>query len=275
MYFDFEFAGKRLSDFDCITCQINNNSGISEFDIGCNITFNTIKNNHSSIHYQTSTSYDKNVYTKPFEIMKNPYGKKSNDELYMTTEEVRSLIKWLNRREYRKFKPISQNDDFLDICYYGSFNVKQIMINDRIAGLSLIFTANAPYGFGEKVELEYDITSSNEHFYIHGDSDEMGILYPNVTITCKQNTEELTITNLTTGSVVAIRNFLEGETIYINGEHKIIMSDNEEHTTICNDFDYTYLDILVEDNGCSENEYIVSAPCSITIDYSPIRKVGV
>lgn len=273
MYLDFEFADKRLSDFGCITCIINQNSSASEFDIGCDITFNTIKNSQSSIHYQTSTSYD-NIFSKPFEIMKNPCNKNSEDEMYMTTDEISSLMRWLNRREYRKFKPLS-HDGTSDVYYYGSFNVKQIMIGDKTIGLSLIFTANAPYGFGERVKLEYDITSPGEHFYIHGDGDEMGVLYPNVSITCKQNTEELTITNLTTGNIVSIRNCLEGETIYINGEHKIIMSDNEEHTTICNDFDYTYLDILVEDDDCSENEYIVSAPCSITIDYSHIRKVGV
>lgn len=272
---DFEYADKRLSDFNCVTCYINNSTGVSELDIGCDITFNTIKNNHSSIQYKTSTSYD-NIYTTSFEIMKNPCSEASHEDMYMTYEEVRKLVKWLNRREHRKFKLLLHDNEIPDVCYYGSFNVKQIMVNDRVAGLSLTFTSNAPYGFGEEVDLEFDIASSDEYFYIHGDSDEIGLIYPNISVTCKQD-GELKITNLTTGTVMTVANCSENETIYINGEHKIITSDNEAHktTTLYSDFEYEYLDILVDDSDFNENKYEVSMPCEIKINYSPIRKVGV
>lgn len=270
---DFEYADRRLSDFNCVMCYINSSAGVSEGDIGCDISFNTIKNNHSSIQYQTSTSYE-NIYTTSFEIMKNPCSELLQEDMYMTYEEVRKLVKWLNRREHRKFKLLLPDNEIPDVCYYGSFNVKQIMVNDQVAGLSLTFTSNAPYGFGENVSLEYDITSSDEHFYIHGDSDEIGLIYPNISVTCRQD-GNLSIKNLTTGTVMAVSNCSEGETIYINGEHKTITSDNAGHTTLYNDFEYEYLDILVDDNDSNENEYVVSMPCEIKIDYSPIRKVGV
>lgn len=270
---DFEYANKRLSDFDCITCYLDEASGTSEVDIGCDITFNTIKNNHSSIQYKTSTSYD-NVYTTTFKIMKNPC-KKSQDDIYMTYEEVRSLTRWLNRREYKKFKVLSDNMSE-DIHYYGSFNVKEQTIGDKIIGLVLTFTSNTPYGFAEEIDLEYDIEFANEHIYLSGDSDEFGIIYPTISIEFKEDCDEFTIANITTDSVLKLKNCSADEIITIDGEHKIIFTNKSEHKqTLYNDFNYEYLDIIVKDDDLSENLYEVSAPCRITIKYSPIRKVGV
>ena len=46
---DFEYADKRLSDFGYIVCHVNTESGLRDVDIGCDITFNTVKNNHSFV----------------------------------------------------------------------------------------------------------------------------------------------------------------------------------------------------------------------------------
>ena len=271
---DFEFNNKLLSDFDCIPCCINKSAGVEELSIGTDITFNTIKNNHSSISYITSTSYDV-VYTTTFEICKNPCNK-SQEEIFMTYDEARTLIKWLSQREYRKFKPISDYGDMHNIHYYGSFNIKQIMINGGIAGLSLTFTANSPYGFGETIVNEF-YASENESFYVYGDTDEYGVIYPKITLNIKQNSTQdvpFKMKNETTGTELVIANCVENETITIDGEYKIITTDNEEHQkTICDDFNYEYIDILVQDDSC-ENEYI-STPCIVTFEYAPIRKVGV
>lgn len=271
---DFEYADKRLSDFGYVMCHINTDSGIRDVDIGCDITFNTVKNNHSSVQYITSSSYD-NVYSMSFDIIKSKCGR-DRDDIYLTSEEVRRLITWLNRREYRKLKLINNVNTDMNINYYGSFNVKQIMMGDNIIGLSLTFTSNAPYGFADEINMDYDIEFENEHFYISGDSDEIGTIYPNVIITFKQDCDEFSILNVTTGTTLFLKNCLRNETITIDGEHKVIFSNSSEHTnTLYNDFNYEYLDILVKDDGFNENQYEVSAPCLISFKYSPIRKVGV
>ena len=278
---DFEYADKRLSDFGCITCYLDEKSGTSEVDIGCDITFNTIKNNHSSIQYKTSTSYE-NVYTTTFKIMKNPC-RKSQDDLYMTYEEVRSLTRWLNRREYKKFKVLSE-DMSEDIHYYGSFNIKELTISDRVVGLVLTFTGNAPYGFGELIKNEFEFsedyfssTQGKASFYIYGDSDEFGVVYPTITIIPKVDCIDSAyeIENLTTETKLVLRNIKKDEIITLDGEHKIIISSDAEHMkTLYNDFDYEWLDILIED-FCQDNEYTVNAPSYISIEYKPVRKVGV
>ena len=270
---DFEYAEKRLSDFGYVMCHINTESGLRDVDIGCDITFNTVKNNHSSVQYITSSSYD-NVYSMSFDIIKSKCDR-DRDDIYLTSEEVRRLITWLNRREYRKLKLINATNADMSINYYGSFNVKQIMMGDNIIGLSLTFTSNAPYGFADEIYLKYDITSENEHFYLSGDGDELGNIYPKVTVTFKQDCENFSILNVTTGTTLFLKNCLKDETITIDGEHKIILTNTPEHNTLYNDFNYEYLDIQVADDDFSENMYEVSAPCLITIEYSPIRKVGV
>lgn len=155
MYTDFEYAGKRLSDFGYTICKFGGSSDLTDVEIGCDITFSTVKNNHSSIHYNTSSSYE-NVYTTSLEIMKNPCNK-NQDELYHINEEISLLTSWLNRREYYKFKPLTEEHNFNSIHYYGSFNVKEKTINDKVVGFTLLFTGNAPYGFGEHIINEIDM----------------------------------------------------------------------------------------------------------------------
>ena len=271
---DFEYADKRLSDFGYVMCHINTDSGVRDVDIGCDITFNTVKNNHSSVQYITSSSYD-NVYSMSFDIIKSKCGR-FREDIYLTSEEVRLLITWLNRREYRRLKLINDVNADMSINYYGSFNVKQIMMGDKVIGLSLTFTSNAPYGFADEISVDYDIVSGNEYFYLNIDSDEIGILYPKVAITFKQNYNTFSITNVSSGTTLFLKNCLKDETIIIDGEHKIIITDKPEHnSTLYNDFNYEYLDILVKDDNFSENKYQVSNPCVVNIKYSPIRKVGV
>lgn len=269
---DFEYADKRLSDFGWTTCVIGGNSGTEEVNIGCDITFNTIRNNHSSIHSDISTTYD-NVYTTTYQITKKDCNGESK---YPTYDEIRSLYNWLNRKDYAKFKPLSDKDESYDVWYFGSFNVQEFFIGGRIVGLTLNFTGNAPYGFGADNAFQIITSEPNEKFYVYGDSDEAeSIIYPKVEIKCLQD-GDLKITNLTTGNYTFIANCIADEIITLDGEYKISITNlPDEHTTFSSDFNYSYLDIKVGEYIGYENEYEVSMPCEITVTYSPIRKVGV
>ena len=274
MYVDFEYANRRLSDFNCIMCSINTDTGIREVDIGCDITFNTVKNNQSSLHRVTSSTYE-NVYTATFEIIKNTC-KTYQEDMYMTSDEVRQLTKWLNRREHHKFKMYNDDPSVMSLVYFGSFNVKQIMMGEKIIGLSLTFTSNSPYALADKKTVSFDISEKNETFYLYGDSDEYGNIYPVVKISFKESCGEFTIKNNTTSTKVYLKNCKKDEIITIDGENKIIVTNNATHnTTLYNDFNYEYLNIFIDENDYNENEYEVSNPCLITIEYYPVRKVGV
>lgn len=268
---DFEYANRRLSDFGCIMCHITTDAGVAKVNIGCDITSNTVKNNNSSIHSDTSSSYD-NVYMPTFEIAKISCD--NNDDIEMTSLESRQLVKWLNRRTDAKFRVVSDISEESNVCYYGKFNVEQIMLGSKIIGLSLTFTSNAPFGFADPNNLNFMILNNNETFEICAESDELGIVYPTLKVRCFYD-GDIKILNTTTGTYTLIKNCKSDETITIDGEHKIIVSDNEDHSsTIANDFNYEYLDILIDELE-SKNIYEVSAPCEIALAYSPVRKVGV
>ena len=271
MYIDFEYANKRASDFDCVVGHFNTDSGIQESDIGCDITFTTVKNKHSSVHSVTSSSYE-NVYIKTFEIFKKPCGK-NLDHMYFSVQEFNAITKWLNRRTYHKFRWYDSDIDTSRLYYMGSFNVKENRMGGRIISLTLTFTASTPYAFEDDVVLDFSTSEINETISVFADSDEYGVIYPTVKITCLAG-GDLKITNITTSNYIYIANCASGETITMDGEHKIILTDNTFHQkTLYNDFNYEFLDI--ENDDYCENVYEVSLPCNISMMYAPIRKTGV
>jgi hypothetical protein len=270
---DFEYANHRLSEFGCVVCHIDTSVGLREIDIGCDITFNTVKNNHSSVHSVTSSSYE-NVYTTTFDIAKNICSI-NGDDIYFTPYETREVMKWLNRRGHHKFKPFDLDNQLEDIHYFGSCNVKPLPFGAETIGLRVTFTSNAPYAFAESVSTRSMLLQSGSTFTLYGDSDECeATIYPKTTIRCFAD-GELNIKNLRTENIVSIKECINGETIILDGEYKIPLTDNEKHEkTLCSDFNYCYLDIEVDEYD-TENTYEVSLPCEIIVSYSPIRKVGV
>lgn len=271
MYIDFEYDDRRASDMGYLVCSVNSNSGSYEISPGCDITFTTVKNNHSSVHSKASSSYD-NVYTTTFDIIK--YNCNSDDDIYMTSYDVRKVIKWLNRHEYHKFILINDIAYESDVHYYGSFNIKQIMHGGNIIGLTLTFTSNAPYGFASQIMTKHMMLNSEDRISIYGDSDEYTTILPKIEIKCFQD-GKLVLKNETTGKVIEIDNCKQNEVIILDGEHKIPLTDNKEHEeTFANDFNYEYFEILVDENN-TRNEYSSTLPCELTVTYLPIRKVGV
>lgn len=269
---DFEYAGHRLSEFSCVACHVGSSVDLNEIDIGCNITFNTVTNNHSSVRSITSSTYD-NVYTTTFEVTKD-FCNLDGDDIYFSPLEVRELIRWLNRREYYKFTPFDLNNELTNVSFYGSFNVTPLSYGEHTVALRLEFTSSSPFGYADPIESKYMLLQGDEQIYLFGDSDEYTTLYPKITVKCFAS-GSLKITNRLTQNEVIVLNCVNGETITLDGEYKIIDTDNEKHKdTLFNDFNYSYFDILVSEYD-SENIYDVSLPCEITISYSPIRKVGV
>lgn len=268
---DFEFADKRLSDFNCIICVINGSSGVNEIDIGCDITFNTIKNNHTSKHSVTSSSYD-NVYTTTFEITKN-FCNSNGEDIYMTPLEVEAITTWLHRRTYKKFKVYNDFSSQLNVCYFGSFNsIKPIKLGDNVLGFSLTFTANTPYALGQENILEYTMDAESE-IELHAESDEYGLVYPKVKIKCLSD-GILKLTNHTTENYLYVSDCQDGETITIDGDHKIILSDKRGQNEIANCFNYEYFEMLVDEYNTG-NVYSSTLPCELTICYRPVKKVAV
>lgn len=275
MYTNFEFDGRKLSDFGCIVANINSNVGYRENDLGNSISFNMVKNNHSSIHYVTSSQYD-NVYSVTLQIIKD-IPRNNYNNVYFNQLEVRELLKWLNRRGHFKFKPIYNDVDDCDVHYYGSFNVDELKIDDKTIGLSIVFTSNSPYAYGELIEFTTITSLKDEHIFLYGDSDEFTLIYPKIVIKYLDSSDDgnLTITNtsLYEDNILELTGCKNNEVITIDCENGLIYSDIRTDEEMADCFNYNFISINAMDYFC-QNEYIISNPCEITMSYEPIRKVG-
>ena len=269
MFVDFEYSGKQLSDFGCVVCSITSSVGVSTVNIGSQLNFNTIAVNKSTKFKLMSTEYTE-AYTTSFHICKSSCSANKPIDKYFTDIEVRSLMKWLNRKQYFKFKPIYEDTQYPMIYYMGSFNVQLITIGSYVIELTL--QTNSPFAHYEPLNYSFTV-NTNGSFVIHDVSDEIGYIYPDIVkITCLSS-GKLSISNSKDSRSVVVYNCVSGEIITLIGESKIIES-SKSHSTLYNDFNYNFLKIH-NDYDDGENVFTVSIPCTIDITYSPICKVGV
>jgi len=112
---DFEYDGRRLSDYGFIICDFNFSSGATNASIGSKITFNKVSRHHGRTHSLLSTQYDE-MLTSTFHICKNP-NIFDADEMEISYEEYTELIRWTHCLHGLKSK-INHKD------YRNSFSVK-------------------------------------------------------------------------------------------------------------------------------------------------------
>lgn len=272
---DFEYDGQRLSEYGCVVCHISDDSDLKTISMGSKITFNTINIVQQNKIKKMSTQYDE-AYTTTFEIGK--FNCNTNSDGTFSKEEVSGLMRWLNKKDYYKFKMIYENGEFGNVYYMGSFNVEAITYGGSIIGLSLTLQTNAPFGYYEPVSCELNFSTAEDEVVVYDVSDEIGSIYvQDVTIECLES-GDLTIHNSQDGlRSTVIKNCIAGEVLTLDGENKIITS-SENHSKLYNDFNYNYIKISNKNESTIDeiaNVFTVSLPCHIKFTYSPICKVGI
>ena len=263
---DFEYDDLLLSDFGCIMCSFDSN-GLETVTNGSNITFNTSPILKGTKHVLTNTQYDE-CLTTTFEICKNPCNIAEQSDAYFSIEEITTLTRWLNRKEFLKFKLIKEG--YENIYFEGSFNVSRKMLGDYCVGMELTLTTNRPFALYETIKKTFKATKAN-HIEIFKDiSDEIGFIYPDVEITCT-TAGNLTIHNAIEDRYMVIKNCVAGEVITM--KYPVISSSVSSHK-IQNDFNYNFFRIAntYREKG---NKITFSLPCTMKITYNPVRKVGV
>ena len=107
---DFEYDGQYLSDYGFIICDFNSSYGIAEASAGSVITFNKIQRDNGRKYGLSSTQYSECV-SATFDICKND-DIWERDQLEITNDEYRDLMRWLNRREFLSFQLVDDTDEF-------------------------------------------------------------------------------------------------------------------------------------------------------------------
>ena len=264
---DFEYDNHYLSDYNCIICDFDYSDGAKTADAGSKISFEKVSRNGGKIHTLVSAKYEECIQTS-FAICKNPDLCNSYEDRYISNDEYRDLIRWLNRREFLRFRLLS--DEYTETCYYNaSFNVETITIADRLVGLQLTMETDKPFGYGELVNYKYTFTANATQKKFIDVSDEIGYIYPDIKIKVT-STGSITIKNIEMDSTLVIANCTANEVINIKGSEKIITSSLAAHD-IYNDFNYDFLKIGNTINN-NINTIQCTGACELTISYYPIVK---
>lgn len=261
---DFEYAGQRLSNFDMIICNFGS-KGLETVSNGSVITFNMVSTLSDYKHNLVSSKYEDRL-TTTLQICKNSC---TSDITEISTTELRTLMRWLNRKNFQKFKLL--DEDNIDIYHEAVINVSRIEIDGKIYGLELEVETNRPFALKEPKTITIKNTEQNGKHSINDVSQEEGYIYPYTVITISDDASgDLSIYNAIEDRITLIKNCVAGEVITL--DHPVIQSSISSHN-IQNDFNWNFFRIAnTFDN--SRNDLIISLPCSIKVTYSPIVKVG-
>lgn len=263
---DFEYDGQHLSDFGFIICDFSYASGATTATAGSQLEFHKVSRNRGKTFGLTGTKYYECISTS-FDICKDP---RIHDDLVITDDECRDLVRWLNRGEFLKFQIVKEEKFEGDYCWYeASFNIEKIKIREKLCGLTLKMETNAPFGYGEKVYVYFDNRKESDVFSIYDLSDEIGYIYPDIVISCKVDGDVI-LSNSLTGCSTTIANCSVGEVITIHGDTQILTSSNPDHK-IGNDFNYDFFSIG-NTYGNTLNTITVSPQCIAEFWYVPIVK---
>lgn len=258
---DFEFDGKRLSDFGMTLCKFD--SGGIDTVGGVQISFNTISTLNGAKQELVGTTYEDCLETT-LQICKCSC---TDGIQEMTSTEHRELTKWLSRKKFLKFKILDA--DHIDLYFEVMFNVNKIEMNGGVIGLELDVKTNRPYALKDPRVININNTVADGKHSVNDTSYEEGYIYPHTEITVSEN-GNLNIYNAIEDRNTYIANCKKGEVITL--DYPVISSSDSSHN-IQNDFNWNFFRVANTFEN-SRNDLIISLPCSIKIEYSPIVKIG-
>lgn len=260
--YDFEYDGELLSSKGFIICKFDS-SGTDTVTNGSELSFNTVSTQRGAKHELTSVAYE-DCLTATFQICKHPCYY-SVDEI--TIEEMRDIMRWLNRKEFHKFSFTSY--EYVNIYFEASFNVNRIEVGGRLCGFELEMFTNSPFAFYKPVRVDIKNLVSNGTKTIVSQSDEEGYIYPQMEITVNAS-GDLEIYNDIEDRTMFIKNCKQGEVIKL--DYPVIETSLASHK-IQNDFNWRFLRIAktYRENA---NHLTISLPCTIKLTYTPRIKIG-
>lgn len=266
--YDFEYDGKRLSDFGFIIASLGEQSGVSTTDAGSEITFITSPMQAGKRFVPGGSKYDKCLETS-FQICKNPM-LFDDGEMEITADEFRALSRWLNRREFLWFHASDWcNPEKARAWVRASFSLSRVDASGVTYGIELKMQTDSPFCYGEEVVEELTFASGALTKTIEDKNDEIGITFPRMVITCGAS-GKLTLSNSMTGCSCSVSNCTSGEVLTFSGDTKIISTSNVAHDVV-EDFNYNFFSI---GNTFSNkvNSITSNKACTVELRYRPIYK---
>lgn len=260
---DFEYDGVLASSLGLIFCQLNGSTDMETIPVGCELNFNQAPIRHGSTWLTTNTSYDA-VLETTFQICRYSCSRGIEP---LEVEDQREIARWLNQKEPKKFRPITENSTYDSVFFEGSFNLNKLEFNGNVIGYELHFISNAPFALGDTVKRVISL-AANTPSEIIDVSDEVGFIYPKLlTIKCL-SAGDYVITNKLENRDTKISGCKSGEILTFND---VLDYRSSTGRSLSKSFNFKFFRIS---NTYSNrvNTIISNLPCEITIEYNPIVK---
>lgn len=266
MVTDFIYDGLRLSNLGYMIVSFDGSKG-GEIDTDSQLSYN-----HAPMMSGKRQPYITSVYEDPLEmefsiaknICVNGNQSMSKESYSITLDDMAYLKRWLVRHSPHKLTAVG--NEYNDIYWMGSFNVSEYVLGDGRIGAKLKFECDAPFGYKEDVVFTGDL-DANESLEYNCTSDEIGWIYPNLTITIKEDGDLILKNNDERETI--IENCKTNEVITIDKNLQI--SSSFESHKIADDFNYKYYRI---NNMFDSVANVLNTNLSISyeIRYSPYAK---
>ena len=192
---------------------------------------------------------------------------KFSSNFFISDDTNRWIMRWLNRPTFEQFRPLRRD---AGVFYNGSFIVRAQLYGGRLIGYELTLHTDRPFGYAEAEEYAFTV-NANGIYTLVDSSDEIGDIYPTMEVTCG-SAGTLTITNsMDANWSTVITDCAANEVITFN--HPIVTTSSTTHT-IQDCFNYNFPRIS-NTYDANTNTFTFSLPCSVTMSYNPIRKLGI
>ena len=183
----------------------------------------------------------------------------------ISVSDMAYLKRWLVRPTPHKLT--IPNDEYNGIFWNGTFTLEEYVLGDKRIGAKLTFECDADFGYYDTATITGTLEANGSRTF-NCTSDEIGWLYPDMTITLKED-GDLQITNSSDSRVMSIKNCEQDEVITITKNMQI--SSSLQSHNIANDFNYRFYRI---NNSFRNVANSISSNLAInyTISYNPIAK---
>lgn len=237
--------------------------GESEDDFALGGSIETVFLGNSRISTLTSAKYQQ--YLTPRLTLVRQNGS------YIETPLLREVVSKLsgkNRWSWLQVYDNSYGETLNYRCVITEISCKKI--NGKIAGIIIDFQCDSMYAYTKKYQYKRALTNANNTITLINSSDELNdYLYPKVTITTDDSSEMFTVKNGSDNNYTTrIENVVAGETIELNGSLSEIASTNTNN--ILDRFNFHFIRLVP-----GKNTLTFSSPCTVTLEYRLLRKVGI
>ncbi len=117
---DFEFDGRYLSDYGFVICDIGSDMDMNQVSAGGTVTIQTVRHGNGKRVFPVNATYESCIEAD-FTICKDPC---VYDDTEISDDEMRDLMRWLNRRTYYKMRFLKEPENDDGGCFYNAaFNI--------------------------------------------------------------------------------------------------------------------------------------------------------